>query len=133
MDSCSRKHGETSLERMGIMVQEREGLAFSAIWTGAAKRALHPGVLFMNLDILLYLTTFFLPHIPVTYAIMLFLQPAVLETGQRRSLLHVYRTVGFDMGAMMPCLMMTLGLVTSWKVSFVCHSGPSGSRIERSY
>ena len=41
--------------------------------------------------------------------------------------------MGLDMGAMTPCLMMTLGLVDSWTVSLVIHSWPTGSRSERSY
>lgn len=41
--------------------------------------------------------------------------------------------IGFDIGAMMPCFMITRGLVLSWKVTFVCHSGPTGIRKECSY
>jgi len=37
------------------------------------------------------------------------------------------------MGAIKPPLTMTRGLVESWNVSRVIHSGPSGSRSERSY
>jgi hypothetical protein len=40
---------------------------------------------------------------------------------------------GFDMGWMMPCLSNTLGLVESWKVSFVVHSGPTGTLKLLSY
>lgn len=41
--------------------------------------------------------------------------------------------MGFDMGLMMPCLIMTRGLVPLWKLSFVDHSGPKGNRRDRSY
>lgn len=41
--------------------------------------------------------------------------------------------IGLDMGAMMPCFMITRGLVLSWNVSLVIHSGPTGRRSERSY
>lgn len=37
------------------------------------------------------------------------------------------------MGVMMPCFISTRGLVLSWSVSLVIHSGPTGSRSERSY
>lgn len=37
------------------------------------------------------------------------------------------------MGAMMPFFINTRGLVVSWNVSFVIHSGPTGRRSERSY
>ena len=41
--------------------------------------------------------------------------------------------IGFAMGVMTPCLMMTRGLMASPKVSLVTHSWPTGSRRERSY
>lgn len=41
--------------------------------------------------------------------------------------------MGFDMGAIMPCLMITRGFVASWNVSLVDHSGPTGNRSDRSY
>jgi len=41
--------------------------------------------------------------------------------------------MGFDMGAIIPCLTMTLGFVASWNVSLVPHSGPIGSRSDLSY
>lgn len=41
--------------------------------------------------------------------------------------------MGFAMGAMIPCFTMTLGFVDAWNDSFVIHSGPTGSRRDRSY
>lgn len=40
---------------------------------------------------------------------------------------NVY-AVGLEMGVMTPCFISTRGFVLSWKVSFVCHSGPMGRR-----
>ena len=40
--------------------------------------------------------------------------------------------MGLDMGAMTPCLIMTLGLVESWNDCLVIHSWPMGSRSDRS-
>ena len=42
-------------------------------------------------------------------------------------------TVGFSIGAIMPCLSIIRGFVASWKVSLVVHSGPTGSRSDLSY
>src|SRR5262245_2844788 len=45
---------------------------------------------------------------------------------------YPYR-MGRAMGVMTPSLTMTLGLTESWNDSLVIHSGPTGSRRERSY
>lgn len=41
--------------------------------------------------------------------------------------------VGFDIGAIIPCLTITLGFVACWNDCLVIHSGPTGRRSERSY
>lgn len=51
---------------------------------------------------------------------------------ERRYVYTVY-IIGFDMGAMMPCFMSTRGLTLAWKVTLVCHSGPTGILRECSY
>ena len=47
--------------------------------------------------------------------------------------IHTHYLVGFDMGAMTPCFISTLGLVLAWNVSLVIHSGPTGSLSDLSY
>lgn len=47
--------------------------------------------------------------------------------------LRCFYMMGFDMGLMMPCFMRMRGLMLSWCVILVCHSGPTGIRSECSY
>lgn len=46
---------------------------------------------------------------------------------------HQIYIVGFDIGAIIPCLTITLGFVACWNDCLVIHSGPTGRRSERSY
>lgn len=66
--------------------------------------------------------------------------PKMIQLKKRRSArqskqadTHLPYTMGFDIGLMMPCFFRTRGLVPSWKLCLVVHSGPIGRRRDRSY